>query len=1119
MCAKQSYGQCVASRHLVAVLLILSVLFFPSRLCAQTVLMPASGHGDATTSYAEVYDDGGPSGTHSNYCNASYTFHTVNPLGRYRIEVLSMLTHPRGNAMLEIRNGSTTSGTTICTYPYGSGGVFFSSSNSVTILFTADDDMPTDGFKVILCEYANRIPENLHQEFLDSNTFSLQWSQTTPPLTWIIDYAIVPADSTSSMVFSDSANFHTIVTDSTNLVFTDIPVGYHLVYRIYSDYSSLGAPCYRDYVGEGPVYSTPFVCPCLMAFNFQMTELDDSIRVTWTPNPAATSWHVLLSGGSNSLDTIIPGSPAEITFPYIYGCTPGVLSVNGNCSDVFCNMSYLSLPTRGCMGSVGGLQLVATTGHSVSLRWSDYQEGSRYVLLYRRADNPSASLVVVDTFAYGTRACEVVGLQPHTSYYFEMRLICPDGSVGCYRSNATFQTTLDNCIDFINFNSDKVRCTYGSYANPYQYAYWSGCRHLPIVDTMAFDANTNNMLRCIPPGEGASFRLGDDNIGAQAESVAFDYDVDSLDKDMIVLKYAVVMQNSNHTAVNQPHFTMEILDSAGAILDTTCCYADFYAAGDMGWNSVPGTNIIWKDWTTVGIDIAPYHGQRIRIRFTTKDCSDGGHYGYAYFTIHCDSKRIDLVNLCDNNDSVRLCAPLGFDYRWTHGDDTTVLSTNYEILVPADSTAYFCHASFIGKPECNFTIHSLAVLPKAHAAFTFTVDTCNQAVTFVNMSRVNIDSAFLPYVHQTLDRVWWNIDGETLYGDTIVRTFDSVAEHQIALFCHLSGSLCWDSVAVTLTTDFVHRSPILGDTSACVGDTLLLVYYPQDYANIRFTWDNASHSSERYIVASSDTSVYLVSKYFSCIDTVRHSIAIHPLFDDTLAIDACPGMLDTLGFQVSQSGLYTHNGSSTFGCDSLFTLHLTVHPSFYDTLRVTTCDESYADSLFNVDTTGFYTQPFVSQWGCDSIYHLDFVRFPLWRDTIVYEMLYGNTYVGNGFEETQSGFYENVYVDVNGCDSVKNLDLTVILLRFPNAVTPNGDGINERLAIVNLLEATIFDYTCLWIYDRWGRLIYKKEYINQESDFWDPNATNTPDGTYFYRFFGRANGQIVEHKSAVEVIR
>ena len=87
---------------------LLSLFLMGSMMCAdcQTVIMPAHGSGDTTMSYAEVYDDGGPNAPYSSSCNASYTFHTVSPNGRYRIEIESMLSHPQGNASLTIRNNN-----------------------------------------------------------------------------------------------------------------------------------------------------------------------------------------------------------------------------------------------------------------------------------------------------------------------------------------------------------------------------------------------------------------------------------------------------------------------------------------------------------------------------------------------------------------------------------------------------------------------------------------------------------------------------------------------------------------------------------------------------------------------------------------------------------------------------------------------------------------------------------------------------------------------------------------------------------------------------------------------------------------------------------------------------
>ena len=97
--------------------------------------------------------------------------------------------------------------------------------------------------------------------------------------------------------------------------------------------------------------------------------------------------------------------------------------------------------------------------------------------------------------------------------------------------------------------------------------------------------------------------------------------------------------------------------------------------------------------------------------------------------------------------------------------------------------------------------------------------------------------------------------------------------------------------------------------------------------------------------------------------------------------------------------------------------------------------------------------------------------------------------------------------------------ITTKVLRFPNVVTPNGDGTNDIFVIVNLVEKGNYPYNRLTVYNRWGAKVYDKINITTIDDFWDPNATNSPDGTYFFRFNGQGNYGAVEHKGVIEVMR
>ncbi len=92
-------------------------------------------------------------------------------------------------------------------------------------------------------------------------------------------------------------------------------------------------------------------------------------------------------------------------------------------------------------------------------------------------------------------------------------------------------------------------------------------------------------------------------------------------------------------------------------------------------------------------------------------------------------------------------------------------------------------------------------------------------------------------------------------------------------------------------------------------------------------------------------------------------------------------------------------------------------------------------------------------------------------------------------------------------------------LMFPTVITPNGDGVNDVFVIHNLITGQAFPDNELSIYNRYGKRIYYVQDLRNESDFWNPAETNTPTGTYFYRFIGKGPIRDVEFKGSVEVLR
>ena len=90
-------------------------------------------------------------------------------------------------------------------------------------------------------------------------------------------------------------------------------------------------------------------------------------------------------------------------------------------------------------------------------------------------------------------------------------------------------------------------------------------------------------------------------------------------------------------------------------------------------------------------------------------------------------------------------------------------------------------------------------------------------------------------------------------------------------------------------------------------------------------------------------------------------------------------------------------------------------------------------------------------------------------------------------------------------------------LQFPNVVTPNGDGINDRFVIGNLVTGFSYPINSLDIYNRWGSRVYHVENISSEDDFWDPS--NEPAGTYYYRFVAKGYTGNIDHNGVIEVVK
>jgi len=202
-------------------------------------------------------------------------------------------------------------------------------------------------------------------------------------------------------------------------------------------------------------------------------------------------------------------------------------------------------------------------------------------------------------------------------------------------------------------------------------------RHTIMTGT-ATDPNTCNNVPVVAPGGTYSARLGNAINGRQAEKLTYTIPVVDASNALFIYKYAVVLQDPSHTAVDQPRFELKILNASGQVIDPVCGYYLVVADDNIpGFQTCGGT--VYKNWTTVGIDLTPYIGQQISMVFATGDCDLGGHYGYAYIDAYCTALRIN-TNFCVGSSSVTLSAPVGFSYLWSTGATTPSITINNPVI-------------------------------------------------------------------------------------------------------------------------------------------------------------------------------------------------------------------------------------------------------------------------------------------------------------------------------------------------------------------------------------------------------------------------------------------------------
>lgn len=764
---------------------------------------------------------------------------------------------------------------------------------------------------------------------------------------------------------------------------------------------------------------------------------------------------------------------------------------------------FLALRIEGT-GWVRLLNLSVTTCAAYHVQLTE-TEADRALFTWESQGQPTVSIEYGPTgFAAGsgtvisatTPPLMINGLDALTDYTFYVTRQCSNVTCRPALVDTFFTFTPKGgtgCIDYTDLRASYVTCKYGSYSSPsnhlgvVDHGYLSAAsRHTVHFDTTERDARTGGLLRTVPAGGEASVRLGNWTTGGsgapEAESITYGMTVDSTSFDLLILKYAAVLQDPEHSVTLQPRFRLEILNQNEELIDS-CGMAFFIANPNLHWNRA-ANEVLWKDWTTVGMDLGAYHGQTIFIRLTTNDCGEGSHFGYAYFTLECASKRMQTEG-CSNVPSNRFTAPSGFNYRWYTNLDTTTISDSSSIWVRSDnSKTYYCNLSFIDNPSCNFTMSAFAGARYPLSLFDTSVAVvgCQFDLTLTNRSTISGDGVTPIGTGESCESTRWILhDGTYSSAHTLTLHLTDTGTYNITLISGIANDQCIDTLHMPIHISYPHPAASLaGRDRRCdndLSDTLQVL----NAASWR--WDNGA-AGLLVTAPLTDTSFRCFTvDHNGCHDTLTHPIRVFPSYqfndrdslcntatsyrwlDTTVDINQTAGILartrhlttaegcdsvrnlslqlmpsyyihhhDTLCHDTQQpffdtlltsTGDYLHIDSTAFGCDSMVTMHLQIVPRTYaDDIREVCDSLTWLDgNTYFSDSIGALDTLFTAR-GCDSVVTLHLTVHHSTHEMAIDTFCQGSTYLFRNHLLAEGGYYADTLATVHGCDSVLAISLT-----------------------------------------------------------------------------------------------
>jgi uncharacterized protein (TIGR02145 family) len=449
----------------------------------------------------------------------------------------------------------------------------------------------------------------------------------------------------------------------------------------------------------------------------------------------------------------------------------------------------------------------------------------------------------------------------------------------------------------------------------------------------------------------------------------------------------------------------------------------------------------------------------------------GTYIFYATQTIYGVESPVDTVKLVLNptyatNDYLTLCeTSLPYDYYGNTLEENTVSGT-YEFTFASTSgcdSVVTLDLAINQSDETNLTeticqgeqVQVGDEVFTESGSYSVTLSNINGCDSIVNLAlTVNPTYATNDYLTLCETSLPYDYYGNTLEENTVSGTYeftfastsgcDSVVTLDLAINqsdeTNLTETICQGEqvqVGDEVFTESGSYSVTLSNINGCdsivnLALTVNPTYATNDYLTLCETslpYDYYGNTLDENTV--SGTYEFTFASTSGCDSVVTLDLAINQSDETSLTETICQGEQVQVGDEVfTESGSYSVTLSNINGCDSIVNLALTVNPTYATNDYLTLCETSlpydyYGNTLDENTVSGTYEFTFASTSGCDSVVTLD-LAINQSDETNLTETICQGEQVQVGDEVfTESGSYSVTLSNINGCDSIVNLALTV----------------------------------------------------------------------------------------------